>query len=136
MEKRKRSFIFTGLILAAVVIVFVVMNLVGVKGEIAADTVEISAPFFKESVPFSQIADLQLRDSIPFGTRSFGGDFVGVKLGTFRNDEFGTYRCAVHTGTARIIVLKKSDGAYVVFNCKTPEQTEQLFADLLKKLPR
>ncbi len=134
MNQKKHSMKFTIIILAVVAVCFIVMNLIGIKAEPLESAVKISAPMFSQTVSYQDIADVQLRSDINYGTRTFGSDMIGIKTGTFRNTEFGEYQCAVYASVSECIVIQKASGDIIVFNSSTKEQTTEVFSTLQQKL--
>lgn len=96
--------------------------------------IEIDATLMNESIAYADITSVELRDDIGYGSRIVGMANMKIKTGSFENNEFDRYRLAVYNDTSKAIVVHTSDQTYV-FNLSTSESTEELYTEILSKLP-
>ncbi len=134
MNERKKL-INTILILAVVGVLFVVATVIGTGVKTEDNQLTIKALFFSETIEYSDIASIELRTDIDYGTRVVGSDFIGAKSGAFSNKEFGKYRCAIVSSQKDAIVVKKTDGSYVVFNTKNNDELNNILNTVKSKMP-
>lgn len=83
-----------------------------------------------QSVNVSDIQELELRDTLDAGSRSFGVGSTKVLGGTFSNSEFGSYKLYVNKSVSLYIVVKHTGGV-LVCNSATEADTRALYDELL-----
>lgn len=130
----KRKMTLAGIILLIVAILFVVMNIMGIKVTLNENQMVIQAPFFSETVEYGEIEQVEIQSDINYGSRSWGADFIGVKTGAFHNPQFNSYQCAVVSAQKEAIVIRKTDGHYLVFNVGDTEELHQIADELQLKI--
>ncbi|MEA5143455.1 MAG: PH domain-containing protein [Oscillibacter sp.] len=96
------------------------------------DRLSVKALSFSETVLYADIESISTASDIDYGTRTLGSDTISIKTGTFRAPRFGSYRCAVVSAQKEVIIVKKHDGSYLVFNTKDSGQLS-LLADRLRQ---
>lgn len=136
MKNRKQtrfSALLTIAILIGLVFLFLLASKKGITAKAGETALEVRAPFFSETVPYNEVENIEMQSSITYGKRVFGSDFIIVKTGTFRNAAFGEYRCAVLSGQKKAVVLKKTDGSYLVFNMKSEEDLSAVVKEVKSK---
>lgn len=126
----KRQMMVGGLVLLIVAIFFVAMNIMGIHVTLDEHQMAVQAPLFGEAVAYSEIEQVELQSDLNYGSRSWGSDFIGVKTGTFSNSQFNSYQCAVVSSQKEAIVIRKTDGQYLVFNVKNTEELHQIANEL------
>ena len=118
-----------GLGFVAVVMVFVgVITFFGeIKYTVGDTSVAVDASFWPDSViEFSEIDSIEYREHCKAGSRTNGFGSSKLLMGTFRNDEFGSYTRYSYTKCDAAIVIT-SDGKVLVLGDKTPESTKELY---------
>ena len=119
----------------------VVLLLVGVlmfTGDITYKTegnaLEITASYTNDfTVKYDEIDTVTYRTDVDAGMRQYGYGSPRLSMGTFKNDEFGTYTRYTYTQNKECIVLTKGDKVMVI-NAKTAEDTKALYEALLAKV--
>lgn len=119
-------------IIIAVAAVIVVASLYGGHADVSMDddSVTIDATMMHADIHYSDIASVELRDDMDYGTRIGGYGGLDISSGNFRNDEFGRYRLAVHNDTSSCIVLHLNGGGTVVFNLDGEDATRTFYGEL------
>lgn len=94
----------------------------------------VKADYWKDlTVEYSAIDHIELRqDGVP-GTRVFGFGTPRLLMGSFQNEEFGTYTRYTYTKTNACIVLTVEDQILVV-GCIDNASTEALYENILKRI--
>lgn len=69
------------------------------------------------------------------GSRTWGFGDPTVQMGTFENEEFGSYTRYTYSAGGGAVVLTVS-GKTVILNGKSPESTEALYRELLTRIDR
>lgn len=105
-----------------------------VSAELNAGELRIEAPFVDESVPYQNIGEVEIRSGVDYGSRQSGYAGGNMLSGNYKNDEFGIYKLAIHRSTGECIVVHHS-GGILVFNLDSSEETEQIYSDLLPRVP-
>ncbi len=120
------------------VIVFVfcaVMVFVGdFETEMREDSLYIDAVMWSDlEIVYDDIEHIEFRETDAVGSRIFGYGDVRVYMGTFENEEFGTYTRYSHRETASCILLR-AFGKTIVLNGEDKAQTVSLYESLLSKV--
>src|SRR5207244_1648717 len=88
------------------------------------------AGFYRVDLPFSQISDISLQDTIPRIVRKTNGFNAGnVLRGNFRLDVLGDGQLFINRDVPPYLVLKTS-GGFVIVNFDDPRRTRALYADV------
>lgn len=101
---------------------------------IGADSVSVSAPFYGQEFPLSELEGVSLAESIPDGSRTNGAAFGSTLLGHFRLDGVGNAVLYVDTRRMPCLVLDFGD-VTVYYTAETPEETARLAEELTALLP-
>ncbi len=97
------------------------------------DSLTVKAFMVNEDIPYSDIALVELREDVNYGSRVAGYGGLEYLSGKFTNDEFGKYTLAVKKSTSESIVVHHTGGV-LVFNLEDNASTEAFHADLLSRL--
>ena len=121
-------------ILIALAVVALMLFAGDFKVKISEEAVLIDATFWKDAViDYREIDSIELRtEKIP-GKRVTGFSSIGLLLGRFRNEEFGSYTRYTFTSCESGIVIRSGDDR-LVFNAKDAESTKALYESILEKL--
>jgi len=117
------------LVFVAAVMVFVgAINFAGdIKYTVDTASVAVDASFWPDSViEFSEIDSIEYREHCNTGSRTNGFGSSKLLMGTFRNEEFGSYTRYSYTKCDAAIVIK-ADGKVLVLGDKSPEATKELY---------
>ena len=84
------------------------------------------------TVDYKAIDTIELRDDVETGIRTHGFGSARLMMGTFRNDEFGTYERYAYTRNRECIVIE-SGGKILVLSGKDGEETGRIYRTILEK---
>lgn len=99
------------------------------------DGLEIKADYWRDlTVSYGQIEQADYRTDLSAGARTNGFGSARLLMGTFDNEELGTYTRYSYTGSHDCIVLK-INGETLVLGAKNNAETRALYEMLLRKLP-
>ncbi len=86
------------------------------------------------SIPYSEIADAELRDENVPGSRTWGLGSYRLLAGFFENEEFGPYTRMTYYNPHSAIVLKTDTGKVYVLSGKDPAETAALYQQILEHI--
>ena len=99
-----------------------------------ATELTVEASFEKDlTLPYDRIDSLELREEGVDGSRVIGFASSRLLMGSFQNDEFGTYTRYTYTGDGPAIVIE-AQGKTLVIGLKEPADTLALFEALTEKV--
>ena len=84
-------------------------------------------------VPYAEIDAIEYRDKKNPGSRTFGFGSPRLSMGTFQNDEFGSYTRYAYTQCPAEVVLRSGEKT-LVLSGKNPEETRALYERLAEKI--
>lgn len=122
------------IILTAVAMLIIIMNVSGIKAKLTEDALDVKGPLFHQEINLSEMKEVSLKTDINYGRRTFGVDVIWLKTGSFKNNLFGEYQCAVYNTVKSAIVVEKNDGTFVVFNLNKEQATQELFESIPNEL--
>ena len=132
MRTKKAGAAFSIIILLLVAAYFIATDQTGIRVTLEEDRFSVKALSFSETVLYADIESISTASDIDYGTRTLGSDTISIKTGTYRAPRFGSYRCAVVSAQKEVIIVKKHDGSYLVFNTKDSGRLS-LLADRLRQ---
>ncbi|MBQ7289226.1 MAG: SdpI family protein [Clostridia bacterium] len=95
---------------------------------------EIKATYYSDlKVDYAAVYNIEYRETCDAGIRTNGFGSARLSMGTFRNDEFGTYTRYAYTGCDACIVLEV-DQKILVISGKNKEATKQIYDLLSSKI--
>ena len=83
-------------------------------------------------LPYEDIDSIELRESFDVGIRGMGFGSARLSMGAFQNDEFEIYTLYSYNSCDSMILIR-SAGKVLAFNCATQQETEELYKLLLIK---
>lgn len=86
-------------------------------------------------VDYSAIDSLAYRENLDTGVRTNGLGSARLSMGTFQNDEFGSYTLYAYTGSREYIVLKVGEKTLVI-GMRDADETRKIYQSLLTKLEK
>ncbi len=118
-------------ILAVIFIGMAVLLFTGnIRVEFADDAFTIRASYWNDlTVAYDEIDSVELRENGVSGYRSFGFGSARLGMGTFENEEFGSYTRYTYVGSSPCLVIK-TDGETLVLNGKDEEETLAIYERL------
>ncbi len=118
-------------ILAAILIGTAVLMFTGnIRIDFADDAFTIKALYWDDlTVAYDEIDSLELREYGVPGYRSFGFGNARLGMGTFENDEFGSYTRYTYAGSRPCLVIE-SGGETLVLNGKNEAETLAIYERL------
>jgi hypothetical protein len=91
------------------------------------DSIEISG-MYGVSITADEIESVEMRSELPKTTsRTNGLDFLSVKKGHYRLEEFGKGRLFVHDTAASPVIIKLHDESVVIIALKDRVKNEEIF---------
>lgn len=85
------------------------------------------------SVPYSAIENISYGEMPAGGLRTWGFGSPRVQMGTFENEDYGSYTRYTYSDGGGAVVLTVS-GKTVILNGKDPESTEAIYRELLTRI--
>ena len=133
INSSSKNSIVSIIVLILVAILLIAIFVQGVKVEQKEELISISGGlFYSENITYSDIANVELRDNIEYGSRTNGASLLNYKLGIFSNKEFGKYKLFVNDSINKFIIVTYGEKV-VVFNYKDLSKTIELYNTLLEK---
>ena len=132
--KKNIAIIFGVSAIILVAVFAVLFNSGHVDAYLEDDALVIDATLMHKTVKYADIESVELRDEFDTGNRVVGFNGLKVATGTFRNDEFGKYELAIHSGMRPVIVVHCTDGGVLVFDAGSPDNTREMFKDLQSRI--
>lgn len=119
-----------------ILILSVVMMFTGnVTIEFGDTHITAKATFYSHaSIAYDDIDEVRLRENIDFGIRTFGFGSPKLSVGTFDNDEFGSYTLYAYTG-AKACVMIRCDQKIFIITGKDDASTKEIYQKLTSYLP-
>ena len=87
------------------------------------------------SLSYSKIDTIEYRSNLDTGMRTNGFGSARFSLGTFCNDEFGSYTLYAYTKASEFVVLT-ADGKTLVIGMDEPERTREIYDELIARIHR
>ena len=118
---------------AAILVFVAVMLFTGsVKYQFLDTAMQVDVTYYgSTSIPYSEIADAELRGENVDGSRTWGVGSYRLLAGQFENEEFGTYTRMTYYNPQSAIVLKTDTGKTYVLSGKDPAETAAIYRQLL-----
>jgi len=131
----KKYFWVTAVLVSVILIACVVIMFTGkIEVSLGDNALDIKASYGEDiTVEYSKIEGIEYRDSMDVGVRVLGFGSPTISVGTFKNDEFGSYTCYANMQTDNCIVLTV-EGKTLLFNAESEEKTKVLYDELCSKL--
>ena len=86
------------------------------------------------TLPYEEIEKIEYRESSVDGNRMIGYASAKLLLGTFQNEEFGTYTRYTYTKNTPCVVLTTDKGTVIVIGLKDEAQTKAFYDQLVAKV--
>ena len=98
-----------------------------------ADALTVEADWYGDmTIAYDTVEAVEFRESKVPGTRIGGYSSARLLMGWFRNEEFGAYTRYTYTNTKAAVVLTVK-GRTVVLSGESPEQTREIFEELITR---
>lgn len=127
MNSRNKK--ITALVIFLLVIIIVtlfVLNL-GVSADVSEKKFKVTGFWYKREISYSDIESVNIYTGIDYGEKISGMSYISIYRGTYKNKEFGEYKCAVNKDVESCIVVKLKSGEYYVFNSVDRENTLEIY---------
>lgn len=122
------SWISSAVGIVVAVIVAVVLFTGNVNVECGPQSMNLDASFWKgTTVEYSDIETIEYQDDLQVGTRDNGIGSMRLAVGTFHNQEFGSYTLYSYTNAPEYLVLKDHDGETLVIGLKDQAQMKEIY---------
>ena len=118
---------------AAILVFVAVMLFTGsVKYQFLDTAMQVNVTYYgSTTIPYSEIADAELRGENVPGARTWGLGSFRLLAGLFENEEFGTYTRMTYYNPQSAIVLKTDTDKTYVLSGKDPAETAAIYRQLL-----
>jgi len=128
----KPAFISAVILIIALILALVVLPLTGnVEVVCGEKSFEISSEYWSDiAVQYTEIDEITLRDDVESGRRTNGFGTPRLLLGTFENEEFGTYTRYTYAKCKTFIVIKDGENVLVI-NSADEDSTKALYEEIL-----
>lgn len=132
-KPQAKAMIFPAIIVAGVAVLLFTGS---IHVEMGEDSFTVKASYYEDiTVPYTAIDHIEYRESVGDSSRTMGFGSARLLMGTFYNEEFGTYTRYTYAGNKPCVVLKKGNRTLVIGG-KNPEETKKIFADLTAHLDK
>lgn len=84
------------------------------------------------TVAFDGIEKAELKKNVNVGRRTNGYGSEKLSVGTFKNDEFGSYSLYVYNDCDTFVMLNLKDGTVLVVGGKDSTESERIYTEILK----
>ena len=121
---------------AAILLLVAVLLFTGsVKYQFLDTAIQVDVTHYgSTSIPYSEIADAELRNENVPGSRTWGLGSYRLLAGLFENEEFGPYTRMTYYNPQSAIVLKTDTGKTYVLSGKDPEETAAIYEQILERI--
>ncbi len=86
-------------------------------------------------IDYSEITGLAYRNDFDAGARTNGIGSARLSMGTFQNDEFGSYTLYAYTGAEEYLVLEVGEKTLVI-GMKDAAETQEIYQSILEKMDK
>ena len=135
---RRTHIIIAVIVSIALIVIAIVVAIVITSGHVNVtldDTgISIDAPMAGQHIDYDDIASVEYRTSFDCGSRVAGFHTFDISSGDYKNSEFGKYKLAIHNSTGVFIIIEKTNGDHVVFNCGSVDETHKMYEDIMDRL--
>lgn len=99
------------------------------------DSFRVSATYSGSlTVPYEAVDSLEYRETFSAGHRQMGFGSARLSVGTFQNEEFGSYTLYGYTGDHGCVIVRQGENILVIVGEST-EDTKGIYDALLAKIP-
>ena len=124
------SLVITAVILAGVAVLLFTGNL---QYRFDEDSFTVEASYYDDlTLSYDAIEEMEYREGNVSGVRTFGFGSFRLLMGTFRNEELGTYTRYTYYNPDGCIVLR-SGGRTLVLSGSTAEETRAIYDELMNR---
>lgn len=128
--------ITTVVLLASLASALILLFTGNIKVSCKDSSMQIQASYWRDlEVDYQEIDRLTYRTDFTPGTRAYGFGSPRLSMGTFQNEEFGSYTLYAYTRAKEYLVLE-SRGEVLAIAMKDAGQTRELYETLLKNLKK
>lgn len=131
----KKAAIISAIFFTALAVFLVFILFTGdIDCRLEATELTVEASFEKDlTLPYDRIDRIELREEGVDGYRIIGFASSRLLMGTFQNDEFGTYTRYTYTGDGPAVVIV-SEGEILVIGLETSAETRALYEALTERV--
>lgn len=136
----RRGQLVTIFVIAALFAIGTFQTLTGAKGNVSAEMDQVHlgvSGTYGDAifVELSTVTEVQLVDSLAFGTCLEGEETGNTVSGIYANEDLGQYTIHAYTDVPAYILVTYPEGI-LVFNCETDSRTEDFYDRLAAWEPR
>ncbi len=130
----KHSKVSLAILLALIALVALILSIGNIEIKYEDTFFTVKATFWQDaSVNYSDIDSVEYRHEMSSGIRTFGYGSLRLSMGTYRNDELGSYTRYSYTGE-KSCVLITVDEKVLVLGGKNKKDTKAIYNELLAKI--
>lgn len=112
---KKYSVIGAVIVIIVIIVVILLMFVGNIETDLGEDALTVKASFgYGATLNYDDITEIEYREDGVDGTREVGFASAKLLLGTFQNDELGTYTRFSTAGNCACVVIKTNDRTYVI----------------------
>lgn len=128
VKNNKVAIVVSTVLIAAIAIIVPILMLTGkIETELGDNALTVKASFAKDlTVKYEDIDAIEYREEGVDGQRVMGYGSARLLLGTFQNEEFGTYTRYTYTGKKPCVVMNV-DGKTVVLSTGDASSTKEIY---------
>lgn len=121
-------------IVVAITVIVVALSMTAGHVDVSMDDegLHIDATMMHQDIAYTDISHVEIRYDMDYGVRTGGYGGMDVSSGSFRNDEFGSYKLAVHNSVGACIVVHHHGDRVTVFNLPDEDSTKDFYTELSK----
>jgi len=127
MSKKNKKITAVCVLVATLAILIIVVLNVGINAAVSDKSVKISGFWYSEVIYYSSIDEINIYTGFEFGDKASGIGVPGTYRGMYVNDYLGEYECSANKDVSAVIIIKKTNGEYFVFNCGSREKTSEIY---------
>lgn len=137
IPKSKGGIISLVVIVIVIVGTLVVLPMIGsVNVQTDSDGIVAKGTFaFKTTVKYGDIKNVEMTDTFDIGHKDSGMSTSKLAAGTFKNDEFGSYKIYANRKCPKFIIITTKDNGKLVVNKETAAKTQALYQQIKKNAP-
>ena len=137
-DRRVNRMIILSIVAFIAIVLTVSIGIVCFAGHVDAtlndDNLHVTALFVDETVQYTDITSVELRENFDYGNRRAGFNGMGYESGRYENAEFGSYLLAVHKDVNRTIVVTYGSGQHIAFNLGSNDDTSAFYTELNSRI--
>ena len=137
-DRKVNRLIILSIVAFIAIVLAVSIGIVCFAGHVDAtlndDNLHVTALFVDETIQYTDITSVELRENFDHGNRRAGFNGRGYESGRYENAEFGPYLLAVHKDVNRTIIVTYGSGQHIAFNLGSNDDTSAFYTELNSRI--